>query len=384
MLKDLLRTIKAVVVLFGVLLGFFAVLEVVRAFQTLYSLHPAAGIAFLLVLHGGGIWLGIWFRRTVGQSPGALKPPAVGSIGEAYLKPLGRWTKYQIRFLQRLLDNPALDTDTKQKVQSGLDSFKAVIASSPDCATLRQAILTAESETLNPAIEMLDRQANRQVRDCVRDVMLGVTLSPYKSVDLFIVLYRNIMMCGRIIRIYNSRPTLGQSIRIGLDILNIVATVNYINMGKNLIEALASRLPGIGKLTDDIAQGIGAGFMTSIAGHAAIDRCRAFRSWNAQQAKAGLLGNVGDFYADVRDIFFADVWGFVKLHSGQATDQVKDTIYQALDQVAQTLGQCVRVPVKAVGTAGQSIATTTVSGARVVKDFLAKPFSKEKADEDKR
>jgi hypothetical protein len=26
--------------------------------------------------------------------------------------------------------------------------------------------------------------------------------------------------------------------------------------------------------------------------------------------------------------------GFIKLHSGQATDQVKDTIYQALDQVA--------------------------------------------------
>jgi hypothetical protein len=68
--------------------------------------------------------------------------------------------------------------------------------------------------------------------------------------------------------------------------------------------------------------------------------------------------------------------GFVKLHSGQATDQVKDVIYQALDQVAQTLGQCVIVPVKA----GQSIATTTVSGARAVKDFLAKPFSKDRSE----
>ena len=47
MLKDLLRTIKAFVVLFGVLLSFFAVLEVIRAFQTLYSLHPAAGFLFL-------------------------------------------------------------------------------------------------------------------------------------------------------------------------------------------------------------------------------------------------------------------------------------------------------------------------------------------------
>jgi uncharacterized membrane protein YcjF (UPF0283 family) len=374
MLKDLLRTIKAVVVLFGVLLGFFAVLEVIRAFQTLYSLHPIAGFLFLLVLAGGGVWLGVWFVRTVRQSPGALKPPAVGEIEQADSRQLGRWAKYQIRFCQRLLDNPALDANTKQKVQSGLDSLKTAVASGTE---LPEKIKAVETEAIMPAIETLDKQANRQVRDCVRDVMLAVTLSPYKSVDLFIVLYRNVMMVGRIIRTYNNRPTLGQSIRIGLDVLNIVATVNYINMGKNLIEALASRLPGIGKLTDDIAQGIGAGFMTSIAGHAAIDRCRAFRRWNAQQAKAGLMGSVGDFYSDVRDIFFADVWGFVKLHSGQATDQVKDTIYQALDQVAQTLGQCVLVPVKAVGTAGQTIASSTVTGARAVKDFLAKPFTKE-------
>lgn len=373
MLKDLLRTIKACMVVFGVLLTFFAVLEVIRAFQTLYSLHPAAGIVFLLALLGGGVWLGLWFFKIIGQSPRALVPPAIGDPQQADLKHLNRWARYQVRFLQRLLDNPALDAAEKEKIQSGLDSFTAVLVSGPDSTTLRQAIITAESDAINPAITLLDKQANRQVRDCMRDVMLGVTLSPYKSVDLFIVLYRNIMMTGRIVRIYNSRPTLGNSIRIGLDILNIVATVNYINMGKNLIEALASRLPGIGRMTDDIAQGIGAGFMTSIAGHAAIDRCRAFRCWDAQQAKAGLLSNVGDFYKDVRDIFFSDVWGFVKLHSGQATDQVRDSIAQALDQVAQTLGQCVRVPVKA----GQTIATSTVSGAKAVKDFLAKPFSKE-------
>lgn len=371
MLKDLLRTIKAVVVLFGVLLGFFAVLEVIRAFQTLYSLHPAAGFLFLLVLLGGGVWLGVWFVKTIGQSPRALVPPVIGDPEKADVKQLGRWAKYQVRFLGRLLDNPALDMAAKEKVQTGLESLKAVIAAGTQ---LHEKIAAVETEAIIPAIESLDKQANKQVRDCVRDVMLGVTLSPYKSVDIFIVLYRNIMMAGRIIRIYNSRPTLGNSIRIGLDILNIVATVNYINMGKNLIEALASRLPGIGKLTDDIAQGIGAGFMTSIAGHAAIDRCRAYRLWNSQDARAGLLSKVGDFYADVRDIFFADVWGFVKLHSGQATDQVKDTIYQALDQVAQTLGQCVKVPVKA----GQTIAQGAVSGTKTVKDLLMKPFSKEK------
>jgi hypothetical protein len=247
---------------------------------------------------------------------------------------------------------------------------------------LHEAVLFVEQNAIVPALESLDKQAGRQVRDCVRDVMLGVTLSPYKSVDLFIVLYRNVWMVARIIRTYNTRPALGQSIRMGLDILNIVATVNYINMGKNLIEALASRLPGIGKLTDDIAQGIGAGFMTSIAGHAAMDRCRAFHRWNPQEARAGLLNHIGDFYADVRDIFFADVWGFVKVRSGQATDQVRDAVGQALDQTAQTITEYVRIPTKAAVATGQTIAKGTVWGTKTIKDFLRKPFSKE-SDGDK-
>ncbi len=46
-----------------------------------------------------------------------------------------------------------------------------------------------------------------------------------------------------------------------MDIINIIATVNYINMGKNLIEHLGSKVPGIGRFIDDIAQGIGAGFL---------------------------------------------------------------------------------------------------------------------------
>jgi len=37
----------------------------------------------------------------------------------------------------------------------------------------------------------LDEQAERIVRECVRDVMLAVVLSPYRSADLLIVLYRN-------------------------------------------------------------------------------------------------------------------------------------------------------------------------------------------------
>lgn len=358
MLKDLFRTIRACFLLTGILLGFFAFLELIRAFQTLYALHPLAGYVFIAVLLGGGLWLAAWFLNVMGKTPRAIVPPEIGNIEQADLKRLLTWSRYQIRFLSRLSENPWIDEPTRQKINLGLDGLTVAI-SQRKFASLLEVVLQTEQNTILPVLSSLDKQAGRQVRDCVRDVMIGVTLSPYKSADIFIVLYRNILMVGRIIKMYNTRPTFWHSVGIGIDILNIVATVNYINMGKNLIESLTSRLPGVGRLADDIAQGVGAGFMTSIAGHAAMDRCRAFRTWNPQQAQDGLLCRVGDFYADVRDIFFNDVWGFVKNRSVQATDQAKEAIVQAFDQTARTLTDCVRVPAHAAAAAGQAIFQTT-------------------------
>ncbi|MEN6306786.1 MAG: DUF697 domain-containing protein [Anaerohalosphaeraceae bacterium] len=372
MLSDFLRTVKTCIVFFGVLLSLFAIFELLRMFQTLYSIHPAAGYVFLVILIGSGIWLFVWFFRILRGSPQALTPPATVDIEQADLRQLRRWARYQIRFLQRLTQNPFLNEQMRVHVQTEMDQLNTSFTQTRDFQQMHQRVLAVEEKTILPALELLDRQASRQVRDCVRDVMLGVTLSPYKSADIFIVLYRNVLMTGRIIQTYNTRPALGQTIRIGIDILNIVATVNYINMGKNLIEALASKLPGVGRLTDDIAQGIGAGFMTSIAGHAAMDRCRAFRRWNPQVAKAGLLNRVGDFYADVRDIFFTDVWGFVKVRSSQATDQAKDAIGQALDQTARTLTECVRIPARAVAATGQTVAETTVAGTKAIRHWFSR------------
>jgi uncharacterized membrane protein YcjF (UPF0283 family) len=372
MLSDFLRTVKACMVFFGVLLSLFAIFELLRMFQTLYSIHPAAGYVFLGGLAGGFVWLFVWFFRVLGGSPRALTPPATVDIEQADLRQLRRWARYQLRFLQRLTQNPFLNEQMRGQIQTEMGRLAPAFSQTRDVEPMHQLVLTTEEKTILPALDVLDRQASRQVRDCVRDVMLGVTLSPYKSADIFIVLYRNVLMTGRIIQTYNTRPALGQTIRIGIDILNIVATVNYINMGKNLIEALASKLPGVGRLTDDIAQGIGAGFMTSIAGHAAMDRCRAFRRWNPQAAKAGLLNRVGDFYADVRDIFFSDVWGFVKVRSSQATDQARDAIGQALDQTARTLTECVRIPVRAVAATGQTVAETTVAGTKVIRHWFSR------------
>jgi len=84
-----------------------------------------------------------------------------------------------------------------------------------------------------------------------------------------------------------------------------------------------------------------------------------------------------------RGILFADVWGFVKVRSGQATAQVRDAVGQAFDYMAQTITEYVRIPAKAAAATEQTIAKGTVWGTRTIKDFLRKPFSK-KADGDSR
>ena len=85
--------------------------------------------------------------------------------------------------------------------------------------------------------------------------MLGVTLSPFRAVDLAVVIYRNAAMVFRIMSFYNSRPLLSEQVLILRDAFSVVDTVNYLNFGEKLIEQLFSRVPWIGQAVDDFAQG---------------------------------------------------------------------------------------------------------------------------------
>ena len=282
----------------------------------------------------------------------------------------------------RLAGNPHLLDDLPQ-ITEGLTKLQQHTGF--DRTASLSLIESIEDNHIKPALKKLDVLASKQVRDSMRDIMVGVTLSPYKSADLLIVIYRNLVMVVRIVRVYRVRPALSEQLRIFSDIINVIATVNYINMGKNLIEGLASRVPGIGRFMDDIAQGIGAGFMTTITGHAAMDRCRAFRGWNEAEAKRHLLSHVGDFYNDVKDIFFKDVWGGIRGRAASAAPDAGEKIADAIDATGSLLENFIKVPMKAAGTAGQAVVDTTTSGISFVGksikktgSFLTKPFKKDK------
>lgn len=370
MLKTIWRLIRTAVIVFGVLLSFFAVLEMLRAYQTLYNFHPVAGYVFAAVVIGLLVWLVVYVWGNLAVFPKPLNPPKIADCAAASDRRLKKYLQYLKRFLLRLITNPNLSDDDHMQITGALSQLQnQTMFDRAACLTLIESI---ETNHIKPALKKLDLQASKQVRDSMRDIMVGVTLSPYKSADLLIVLYRNLVMVVRIVRVYRVRPALSEQLRIFSDIINVIATVNYINMGKNLIEGLASRVPGIGRFVDDIAQGIGAGFMTTITGHAAMDRCRSFRGWNETDAKRHLLSHVGDFYNDVKDIFFKDVWGGIRGRATAAAPDAGEKVADAIDATGSLLDNFVKVPVKVVETAGQAIVDTTTQGF----SFITKTFQK--------
>ena len=66
------------------------------------------------------------------------------------------------------------------------------------------------------------------------------------------------------------------------DVLRVLITVNFLYIGRNLVENLFANVPLLGRVVDDMGQGLGAGLFTSAAGHAAIERCAAFRGWDKE------------------------------------------------------------------------------------------------------
>jgi uncharacterized membrane protein YcjF (UPF0283 family) len=344
------RIARRALIAAGVLLSFFALIEIARAYQTLHQFHPWAGYAFLVV---GAVGLGgltWWLLVPILRRPAALTPPPIRDRTAATERDLRRYARYLGRYLRRLAANPELRAEEQNRARAAATGLETAVVNAADAEDLLAAIRSAETETVEPLLASLDDTARRHVRRCVRDVMIGVTISPYKSADLLIVIYRNLAMVRHVVGIYNARPPVGRQARVVWDILQVVATVNFINLGKTLLESLMANVPG-GRFVDDVAQGVGAGMMTSVAGHAAVERCRAFRGWDRDAARSTMLRHLGSYWRDVRDILIKDVMGLIHRRVGDgvrgAWSRTVSGVNAALEATGGALKDFVRVPVTA-------------------------------------
>ncbi len=296
----------------GALISFLLVIELIRVYMFLHRFTPVLAWAYALVL-AVFLLLGIrYIWRGMGRYPRALRPPHLPPLSEASHASLKRYVHYLIAYLQRLSGNRRLTDQERAYLLEEIDTIDGLLNHHPLNEDLIRFIQKADTEILPPIHKSLKNQAEKEIRFSVRDVMLGVTLSPYHSIDLLIVLYRNFAMIFRVMAIYETRPSPRAQLRILRDVLRVMATVNFLYVGRNLIENLFAFIPWVGRVADDIGQGLGAGLFTSAAGHAVIERCSTYGEWEKEAAVESLTAQSRDFLRDVKNIFTKDVLPDIK------------------------------------------------------------------------
>lgn len=324
-LKQWWRLIRIGVLIAGTLLSFFALVEVLHVFVILRDVYAPLGYAFLLGTAVSALGLCLWLVAAVRRLPRVLRAPTVDDLQTASRPLCVAYGDYLAAYLARLIDNPLLATSDLSTAGRHLRRLRSSRASK-GVHDIREYIRRAEQEAVDPLLQVLDARAEEEIANSVRDIMIGVTLSPYRAADLIVVAYRNAAMILRVMRIYNSRPLLAEQILIFRDVLRVVATVNFMNFGQKLMDQLFSHVPYVGRALEDFAEGIGAGLLTSVAGHGALYRCRAYVGWNREAAVHDLSLHVRRLLTDVKNIFKNDVLNRMRsrVYSTADPDEIKD------------------------------------------------------------
>ncbi|MHC1727040.1 MAG: YcjF family protein [Syntrophobacteraceae bacterium] len=344
------KLIRTVTITAGLLLSAIAVVELIRVYVILRDFSSILGLGFVIVVAGALAWVLVRFFIALRSLPQAPPLPEVSDPSDLSAEEIDACAQFLRHRISQLGDNPSFSADQLESMEAAHSSL---------CCCVDQKSLKDIYAALNNVLEPLDREAELIVRDCVRDVMLAVALSPYRSADLLIVLYRNGQMILQLARLYQTRPAPIEQFRILKDVVAIVAAVNFLNFTEKLVEQLLERVPVLGQLAGDVSQGFGAGLLTSAAGHAAIHRCKSIDPWNRNAARERLAGRMSSFAKDVKSIFSAEVLPKLRPRVPDFTS-VPERISSAFDSAVDGMGNWVWRPVK---NGGSRMAAATIRGS---------------------
>ncbi len=269
--------------------------------------------------------------------------------------------RYLARYLKRLSFNDFLSEAEREKARASLHKMDRSLNTGLSKEEVLKVVEETEGGVIRPILSTLNECAQVHVTKCVRDVMLGVAVSPYRAADLMIVIYRNAGMIAQIVRIYHARPRLTEQMLVFRDVLRVIAFVNYTNLAASFVEKLSAGLPLVGKGIDDALQGLGAGILTSLAGHAAMERCRSFQGWNEEKARSHLVANLSNFMVDCKRI--ADPI-FSRLFPAWTAWTAR--IGEVVDQTAELAESFVKKPALVVGTTGRRFGSVVTSAIGTV------------------
>lgn len=350
-MRSFLQMLWRATLVIGLLLTFFAIIELIHAYQVLRGVHPALGYGYACILSIGLISAAVYLVVMLNRYPSVPTPPDPPT-GHRQLQYLGF-------VLERLAGNPLLSPE--QRLNTVENRRRLLAANRP---TIPEPVASrigseVESRCILPCLFTLDARAMHEVRKGVRDVAIGVTLSPWRSMDLLLVLYRNGSMVIRISRIYRSIPGVRERMHVFRDIFRIVATVNVLNFGSKLAQNLMRDVPFIGRSIDDIAQGVGASLLTSVAGHAAVERCRPLRPADPNTIQHSVHNKIQSFLVDIRGIMVDDV---IRAMNPEWAERARDGVSHAIDQTALIMDSFIRKPVFAAGAGAARIGAATWTG----------------------
>lgn len=286
------KFIKKIVLLAGLFLTVMAVVELIRIYNTLRAFHIYAAYAGSAVFAAAVLGIG-YFIVSLMVTPVMYRPFA--EVEPEDFKSTKKYCRYLLKIMRHLSKNTEITEASASGLRAEIAELKTKLKSETRTDSLKKIISDLETNTIEPVLKQLDNKADKFIQDSVRDIMLGVALSPYHAVDLLIVLYRNSVMIYKIAGIYNNRPGLRELTVIFTNIFGVVATVNYLNVASKAIESVFKNIPVVGPFIDDILQGIGAGYMTSIVGSSAKLRCRAFRNWHKERTKLQAVKDIQSF-----------------------------------------------------------------------------------------
>jgi len=257
------------------------------------DVHPVLGYAYVVIL---ALILGVMVGRPIRSflaMPVAARPPSI-VIDPNAPKPsaLAARLKYDLKYLDMLAGNPLLK-DESDAIRAGVANGRALLEralrAQPDEALAASVEMEAfERDHIEALLKPLDAKVNALIHAEAVGVGVATAVSMNGTVDAFIVLWRNANLIARVSRIYFGRPHLGGSLRILRDVAAIVvvsrALEDVTDITGDVIGGLLGRMGGLvaGPLMDG---GINA-MMTLKLGYLAKRRCRSFKGWSAEQARA--------------------------------------------------------------------------------------------------
>ena len=293
-LKQLIHFLKRIIILMGILFTFFAALEIIRAFDILYDLHPLTGYLFLIILLSMILYI-FYQARGIFKFKRAPVPPKIdesadtGKLADSYVD-------FASNVISRFEDNKALPAGSEVILEQAKVNLMEITNHKDELA---RWIEDFENNNFQPLLKHLDKRAEKIVSDNVGIVTVGTALSPYRSLDLYIVLGRNFRMINQIIKIYRTSPSLKETIGIIYDIFRVVAAVNILNALDNIWAGLGRHIPLVGNYGAAVSEGLFSGLLTSVTGHAAMDRCRTYRRISSEKLARQYRSNIKNWAGDI-------------------------------------------------------------------------------------